>query len=180
MAISKESRRIKPYIVKHQRKPLVRIIAYCIMDNHYHLLVEEINEGGIVKFMQKLGVGYVRYFNNKHKRVGPLFQGRFKAVSVDEERYLLYLLVYINVINLGQFVQPNLKEEGIKNIQKILRAAEEYPWSSHLDYLGKRGSIIISKGIFDEMLPTPKDYQDLVNNVLKDKKYKEIFHLALE
>ena len=171
---------LKDYIVKHQRKPLVRIIAYCIMDNHYHLLVEEINEGGIVKFMQKLGVGYVRYFNNKHKRVGPLFQGRFKAVSVDEERYLLYLLVYINVINLGQFVQPNLKEEGIKNIQKILRAAEEYPWSSHLDYLGKRGSIIISKGIFDEMLPTPKDYQDLVNNVLKDKKYKEIFHLALE
>ena len=55
---------LKDYIVKHQRKPLVRIIAYCIMDNHYHLLVEEINEGGIVKFMQKLGVGYVRYFNN--------------------------------------------------------------------------------------------------------------------
>jgi putative transposase len=171
---------LKNYIVGHQREPLVHILAYCIMGNHFHLLIEEIEEGGIIKFMHKLGTGYVRYFNNKYKRVGPLFQGRFKAALVDEERYLLYLLIYINVINPGQFIQPNLKEEGIKDIQKIIKAAEEYHWSSHLDYLGKRGSIILNRGIFDGILPTPKEYQDLVKNVLRDKKYKEIFHLALE
>lgn len=171
---------LKDYIVKNQRESLVRILAYCVMGNHFHLLVEEIKDGGIVKFMQKLGTGYACYVNNKYKRVGPLFQGRFKAALVDEERYLLYLLVYINVINPGQLAQPNLKNEGIKNIPKILKAAEEYSWSSHLDYLGKRGSIIIDKGIFNEILSTPKDYQNLVENVLSDKKYKEIFHLALE
>ena len=171
---------LKEYIINHQRESLVRILAYCVMGNHFHLLVEEIKDGGIVKFMQKLGSGYVRYFNNKHERVGPLFQDRFRAVLVEEEKYLLYLLVYINVINPGQLIQPKLKEEGAKDIQQILKGATEYLWSSHLDYLGKRGSIIIDKGIFNELLPNPKEYQDLVKNVLKEKKYEQIFHLAFE
>ncbi|MDD5144689.1 MAG: transposase [Candidatus Pacebacteria bacterium] len=171
---------LKEYIAENKKEPLVRILAYCIMDNHFHLLVEEIQEGGIVRFMQRLGTGYARYFNNKHKRVGPLFQGRFKTVLVKEDMHLLYLLAYINVINPGQFIQPKLKEEGAKDIKKILDGVEKYPWSSHLDYLGKRESIIIEKGLFSKMLPTPKYYQDLVRNVLEERKYQQISHLAIE
>ena len=173
---------LKEYIISlgHQRKPLVRILAYCIMPNHFHLLIEEWEGGGIIKFMHKLGGGYARYFNNKHVRVGSLFQGRFKAVPVENERYLLYLLVYINVINPGQLVEPNLKEDGVRDMKKILQAAEEYPWGTHQEYIGKRGSIIIEKGIFGELLSTPKAYLELVEAVLRDKKYTEIGHLLLE
>lgn len=171
---------LKDYIVKKERKPLVRILAYCVMDNHFHLLLEEIQEGGITRFMQKLGTGYVGYFNKKHKRVGPLFQGRFKAVLVENERQFLYLLVYINVINPGQFIQPKLKEEGVKDIKKILDGVEKYSWSSHLDYLGKRGSIILQKGMFNDMISTPRSYQDLVKDVLEDRKYQQISHLIIE
>lgn len=171
---------LKDYIVANERIPLVHILAYCVMGNHFHLLIEELEEGGIVKFMHKLGLGYARYFNNKYDRVGSLFQNRFKAVLVQNERYLQYLLVYINVINPGQLMEPKLKEEGVKDIPKILKAAEKHSWGSHLDYLGKRGSIIINKGVLNEILPTSDSYRELAESVLRDKLYKEITHLTLE
>jgi len=173
---------LRDYVISpgHERDKLVRILAYCIMDNHFHLLVEEIREGGISQFMHKLGIGYAKFFNEKHKRVGHLFQGRFKNVLVDDDLYLQYLLVYINVLNPANFVTPNWKEEGIANIEEVLRYVKEYPWSSHRDYLGLRNSIIMEKGIFDTLLSTPEVYSDLVNAVLADKKHEIITHLTLE
>jgi len=173
---------LKDYLINQgsERKPLVRIMAYCVMANHYHLLVEEIQEGGITKFMHKLGLGYAHYFNNKYERVGSLFQDKFKNILVDDERYLLYLLVYINVLNLAELIEPNWKEEGIKNSGRVLKFAANYPWSTHQEYIGKRRSIIIDKGIFGKLLPTQKAYLDLVSAVLTEKKYTEITHLMIE
>lgn len=163
-----------------KRESLVRIMAYCLMGNHYHFLIEEIQEGGITKFMRKLGTGYVRYFNNKYDRVGPLFQSRFKSVLVDNERYLQYLLVYINVLNPAGIIEPNWKEQGIQDVERVLHFAEKYLWSSHLDYQGKRGSLILDKGILGELFHTSKVYMDFVRMVLQTKKYAEIEHLILE
>lgn len=173
---------LKEYIKseRQERRLLVRIMAYCVMGNHYHLLVEEIREGGITQFMHKLGTGYSRYFNNKYDRVGSLCQGRFQSILVDNEQYLLYLLVYINVLNPAEFVEPNWKEKGISNIEKVIKFAAEYSWSSHLDYLGERKSLIIDRGILGEILPTPETYLDLVRAVLEEKRYTEISHLTLE
>jgi putative transposase len=176
---------LKQYLFgsKEERKSLVCIIAYCLMPNHFHLLVEELAEGGITKFMHKFGTGYVSYFNKKHNRVGGLFQGRFKAVEVENERQLLYLLVYINVINPGQLAEPNLKEEGVKNIKNVLRFAEGYLFSTHQEYIGKRNSLIIDRRFFKELLPSPRKYLELVESVLQDKKYfinSEINYLFLE
>ncbi len=164
----------------YQRHPLVRILAYCIMGNHFHLLVEELKEGGIIKFMHKLGLGYARYFNNKYERVGSLFQSRFKAVPVEDERYLQYLLVYINVLNPAQLEQPNWKGEGIKDVAKIMQIADQCLWSTHQEYSGKRQSIIIDKGLLGRMFSTSQSYLELVEGVLRGKKYEEIRHLALE
>jgi len=173
---------LKNYIVTEdkKRKPLVRILAYCIMPNHYHLLVEEIQEGGISKFMKKLNQGYARYFNNKYQRVGHLWQDKFQNVLVENELYLLYLLVYINVLNPAELIESNWKERGVKNIEKVLEFAEKYQWSTHQEYLGKRGSLIIDKGILGKILPTPKEYLDLVRSVLEEKKYEEILPLTFE
>ncbi len=173
---------LKNYIITEgkERKPLVRIIAYCVMNNHYHLLVEEIQEGGAIKFMHKLNMGYAKYFNNKYDRVGSLWQGRFKNVLVEDERYLQYLLVYINILNPADLMEPKWREEGIKDMEKILDFTEKYPWSTHQEFLGKRGSLIIEKGILGEILPTPQKYLDLVKAVLEEKRYQEINHLTLE
>lgn len=173
---------LKEYVVQqsHKREPLVRVLAYCAMGNHYHLLLEEIRKGGITQFMRKLGTGYARYFNNKHDRVGVLFQSRFKNILVEDERYLQYLLVYINVLNPIGIAEPSWKEKGIRNIDEALAFAERYRFSSHLDYLGKRGSLILDKGILAELLSTPDAYVELVKGVLKEKKYRAIEHLTLE
>ena len=72
--------------INNQRKdksPLVRIMADCLMPNHFHLLIEEIQENGISRFMHKLGTGYPNFFNKKYDRVGSLFQGPFKAIAIE-------------------------------------------------------------------------------------------------
>jgi len=80
-------------------KKLVNFVCYCLNPNHYHFLLEQTAEKGIEKFLHRLGTGYTKYFNNKYKRSGALFQGKFKAIHVDSNEYLLYLSAYINLNN---------------------------------------------------------------------------------
>lgn len=162
------------------RNPLVSILADCLMPNHFHLLIQEIKDGGISQFMHKLGIGYTRYFNNKYERVGGLCQGTFKAVLVDNERYLQYLLAYINVINPAELIEPNLKEKGISDFKRIMQFVEEYPWSTNQEYLDKRSSMIIDKSLLRELFGDSKRYKDFIEAVLSERKFNEISHLFLE
>lgn len=77
-------------------KPLVSIVCFCLNPNHFHFILRQESERGIEKFMQRLG-GYPKYFNNKHKRSGVLFQGKFKANHISNDKYLLYLSAYVNL-----------------------------------------------------------------------------------
>lgn len=155
------------------RKPLVRIMADCLKSNHFHLLIEEIQKDGISRFMQKLGTGYVKYFNRKYERVGPLFQGVYKAVEIRKDSQLHYILAYINVINPGQELEPELKS-GAQDPGEILRFVENYPWSTHLEYLGKRDSIIVDKGLAGKLFPTPAKYREFVTDIVKGKQRSEL------
>ena len=76
---------------------LVDFVCYCLNPNHFHFLVRQLEDGGVVELMHKIGTGYTRYFNEKHKFSGALFQGRYRAIHVDTNDYLLYLSVYINL-----------------------------------------------------------------------------------
>lgn len=78
------------------QKKLVNIIVYCLNPNHFHFILEQLIDGGISEFMKRIG-GYTWYFNNKYKRSGSLFQGRFKAVHIDSNEYLLQASAYINL-----------------------------------------------------------------------------------
>ncbi len=162
---------LKEFIDKNieERKPLVRIMADCLMPNHYHLLLEEIQDDGISNFMHRLGTGYVNYFNKKYNRVGSLFQGRFKAVAIKNDVQLTQILSYINVVNPGELVKPGLKEEGVKNMEElkeILEFSKNYSFSTNPDYLGIRESIIIDKGIYGEFFPNSDKYKEFIKNAL--------------
>lgn len=82
---------------KSESNALISLIVHCINPNHFHLLLKQESEKGIEKFMQRIGTGYTKYFNNKYKRIGALFQGRFKSVHIDSNEYLLHLSAYINL-----------------------------------------------------------------------------------
>lgn len=91
---------------------LVRFIAYCINQNHFHFILEPLVEDGIQKFMHKVSTGYTNYFNDTHKRSGALFQGRYKSIHIDTNEYLLHLSVYVNLNNL---IHKGLNRPWLKN-----------------------------------------------------------------
>lgn len=166
---------LKSFLDGRERKPLVGLIGDCLMPNHYHLLVEETEENGISRFMQKLGTGYTMYFNTRHERSGSLFQGPFKAVPIETQEQLEYLLFYINVMNPAQLIEPLLKEEGIKDIPKVLKFVDKYLWSTHQECSGKRESIIINKSsseMIGEIFSNPKKYREFILAELEGKKFK--------
>lgn len=124
-------------IVSKKRKRLVEIVCFCLMPNHFHLILKQLIEKGISKFMQKLGTGYVNYFNEKQKRTGVLFEGRFKSILIENDEYLMHLSRYIH-LNCVDLVEPKWCEIGIKNLEAAKQFLERYKWSSYLDYIGKK------------------------------------------
>src|SRR5262245_2102401 len=100
---------------------LFRIPAYVLMPNHVHLLVES-GEVPLSRMMQRLGSGYTQYFNRRHKQVGHLFQGRYRAILCDKDSYLLELTRYLHLNPVRA---------------KLVKDREEYKWSSYGGYVGK-------------------------------------------
>lgn len=119
-----------------QRNIFVDILTFCFMPNHLHLLLKQVTENGISKFVQKIGAGYASYFNKKHERKGHLFN-QFKAIHIGSDNQLRNVVTYIHC-NPISLIQPNWKEQGIKNPEKVYDFLEnEYRWSSFMDYSGK-------------------------------------------
>ncbi|OHA16639.1 MAG: hypothetical protein A3G52_03265 [Candidatus Taylorbacteria bacterium RIFCSPLOWO2_12_FULL_43_20] len=117
-------------------RKIVAIGSYCLMPNHFHILVREIKEGGISEFMHRLSTAYTMYFNTSRERTGSLFQGRFKAEHVNNDRHLKYLYSYIN-LNPVKLIQTDWKEKGIKNLKRVREHLNSFPYSSYFDYTGK-------------------------------------------
>lgn len=134
--ILKKAKENPPLFVDFRDK-LVEVLAFCIMPNHLHLLVKQLRDGGITKFMRKLGAGYGRYFNKKYNRKGYVFQNRFVSVHIKDDNQLKIVFAYIhgNPISL---LEPKWKEKGIKNLEKVIKFIENYKWSSYQDYIGKQ------------------------------------------
>lgn len=149
-------------------EPLVAVGAYCLMPNHFHILVKEIKEGGLSAFMEKLTTSYSKYFNKKHERVGPLFQGRFKAEHVDRDEYLKYLFAYIH-LNPIKLIDPKWKEEGIRNSKKAQQYLRGFPYSSYLEYLGvdREEKLILSAKEFPEYFDGQHDFRNYVADWLE-------------
>ncbi|MDB5266870.1 MAG: hypothetical protein JWN89_685 [Parcubacteria group bacterium] len=116
-----------------RKKKLVSIGAYCLMPNHFHLLVKETEEGGIAKFMSKLLTAYSSYFNKRYERTGTLFGSGFKASHLDSDEYLRYMFAYIHLNPLKLF-DPEWKARKIES-EPAKKFLESYSFSSHFDYL---------------------------------------------
>ena len=117
-----------------KRDLLVEIYCFCLMPNHFHLILKQLKDNGIYLFMKKLGTGYSMYFNKLNNRVGSLFQGRFKAILIENNEYLLHLSRYIH-LNSVELIEKNWKSKGIKNWAKVKKFLKFYRWSSYPDYL---------------------------------------------
>lgn len=108
---------------------IVELLAYCLMPNHFHLFIKQVERDGMTRFLRSLCTSYSMYFNKKYQRVGTLFQGPYKAALINEDSYLLHLSRYIHLNPLEIFLT-----------RRIPVKATEYPYSSYAYYLGKKNA----------------------------------------
>ena len=150
------------------RKPLVRIHAYCLMPNHYHLLLSPAVENGIPLFIKKLAMGYAKYFNEKYSRSGSLWQGKYKKKLIERDAHFLYIPYYIHLNPLDLFMKK-WREGGITNHKKAIEALNNYRWSSHLDYIGTKNfpSILFQEEIAS-ILGSRRKYLDNIVNIISN------------
>ena len=120
-------------------KSLVSVGAYALMPNHFHLLLQEVNENGIARFMQKLGTAYGMYFNKKYERVGNLFVKPFRSKHIDSDAYLRRVAQYIHV-NPVEIFEPEWKKGKAGEIKLVEKRLLAYPYSSLPFYLGSAQS----------------------------------------
>lgn len=139
----------------------IDLIAYCLMPNHFHLFVQQHTADGITKFMKGLSTRYAMYFNNRHDRVGSLFQGTYKASVVMTDQHLMHLTRYIH-----------LNPEGIR------RKYDLYPYSSYKYYFSSTPKWLKTQRAL-EMFSGSGEYADFVEGLAKDSK-RELGSVAID
>jgi len=154
-------------------KPVVKILCFFLAPNHFHLLLKEIQKGGITKFMEKIGTGFTNYINLRYKETGRLFQGPYKGRTVNRMQYLQYLNVYIQVLNPFE-VYPGGLKKAVEEFDKAFEFAVNYQFGSLPDFLGKRNLGIIEKDIFEGMFPDVKSYKEFAYDCLIGKNLRKI------
>ena len=150
--------KFKEYLGRVQEKYNCRLHCYILMTNHYHLLLET-PDGNISRIMHYLNGSYTNYINIKRNRSGHLFQGRYKAILIDHDSYLLELSRYLhlNPVRAGMVSKP-----------------EEYPYSSYEYYINKKKEEIIYRDLILNMVSNNKktqfnDYMKFVQNAINDE-----------
>ncbi len=149
---------------------IVDIGSWCLMPNHFHILVKEKMEGGITKFMLKLATAYSMYFNKLYNRSGRLFQGPFQSSHINKDEYLKYLFAYIH-LNPIKLIDFNWKEIGISNKSLAQSHLSNYQYSSYFDYIGttRDFSLILNKEAFPNYFLGSHDFTHFVNDWLTYK-----------
>jgi putative transposase len=131
-------------LIKNNLAGKVELLGYCLMPNHYHLLVREMESGSISRLMKQVVNGYTTYFNHKYRREGAVMQGRFKAIGLDQTIYYDMLrYIHFNPVMAGICSEP-----------------WEYEWSSYKEYAGENvnGGMELSKDWISKQFHTVQQY----------------------
>ncbi len=149
-------------------KPVVEIICFCLMPNHFHFLLKGVERRGINQFMSNFQNSFAKYFNIKTTRTGSLFQQNFRAVRIESDEQLIHVSRYIHLNPMTAFL--------IRTIEEL----ESYPWSSYPDYI-RREKTYLRKDIILDFFRSIADYKKFVANQIDyQRKLDRIKHLILE
>lgn len=146
----------------------VAIGAYCLMPNHFHILLKPLVENGVSLFMKKLGTGYSMYFNKRYGRTGGLFEGRYKSQHADSDEYLKYLFSYIH-LNPLKLIDQEWKVKGLDDIKGGEEYLNKYSFSSYKDYVGnlRKERNIINREGFPEYFPSKDSFIKEINDWMR-------------
>jgi len=150
------------------RKQLVSIHAFCLMDNHYHLLLSPVDDdiGNLSAFMRKLNMGYAKYFNEKYDRSGALWQGKYQAILMQRDEHFLYIPYYIH-LNALDTKMPEWRDGKVKNVAAALTLMNEYKWSSYRSYVGhKHYQSITNRTELNQILGSPARQLEEIKRII--------------
>ncbi|MDP2651641.1 MAG: transposase [bacterium] len=137
----------------------VALEALSFMTNHFHLAVCEVEETGIIRYMQRVLNAYAKYFNTKYETVGHLFQGPYRAVHIEDNDQLLYLSTYIH--------------RNVRELPDMAGKEHQYKWSSYRDYLGpNRFGRLLDPSLVLDQFESAQDYHAFVDSsIAKNESY---------
>lgn len=167
LKLSNEDRNKQLDKIKTSTK-LVDILGFCLMPNHFHLLLRQTYENGISKFLSTFQNSYTKYFNTKNERTGPLFLGQFKAVLVETEEQLIHVSRYIHLNPTTSYI--------VKDFGTLLN----YPWSSLREYANGKELICETKTILDFFKSSEAYLNFLKDQVNYQRELNKIKHLLLD
>lgn len=148
LAAARQAGSIQPPIQLIQESPpKVEILAYCLMPNHFHFLVKQLEENGLTAYFQRLSSSFAHYVNIKHDRVGPLFQGRFKGNLIETDEQLIHVCRYIHLNPLVSGVVADLNT---------------YPWSSYLAYIRDQKDKLCNPKLVLDLFISKESYEKFV------------------
>lgn len=148
-------------------QPVVEIICFCLMPNHVHFLLKNLEDDGISKFMANFQNSYAKYLNTKTKRFGTLFQQNFKAVRIESDEQLIHVSRYIHLNPVTSYL---IEAEDLEN----------YRWSSYPDYVNSQKSFIKKNLVLDQFKSVANYRNFVLNQADYQRKLVEIKHLILE
>lgn len=173
------------HLVKPEHSPLVEIFSFVLARDHYHLGLVPTSANGITQYMQKVNLGFAKYYNLKYERRGSLFEGRFRIISIRTPVELDAVVRYINVKNVLDVYDVNWEYKGIDDEDSAIRFLKEYPYSSFSDLFLQRSSFLLSPASRFELKKLLKDdfkagkdsYQKIFEYYItkKDKLFHHVF-----
>ena len=160
-------------------KPLVKILSYTLMPNHFHLLLKEIIDGGISRFMGKFADGFTKYINTKYNEVWSLFQGPYKGAIIKTEKILQYTDAYIQVFNPFE-LYPGGLEKAMIEFDKAFNFVLEYQFCSLGESFNKRKLNIIDRDILGETFKSLQEYKEFACEAIVYHNIRKIIDKDIE
>lgn len=155
--------------LKARGKKQIKLLSFCIMPNHFHFLIKEIQPNGITTFMRNLQNSYAKYFNTRSERSGAVFQSMFKAIRIETEEQLLHVCRYIHLNPMTAYLIKDLNE------------LEVYPWNSFKYFLKSADQEVVDAKFILDYFPSIKKFKDFTFDQLDyQKQLDQIKHLTLE
>ena len=172
---------VSRYIAKREpRKLLVNVLAFCLMPNHYHLLLTPRFDNAVFKFMKKLNIGYAKYFNERYKRKGTLFEGRYKSIIVKNESHFIHLPYYIH-LNPLDLKYKEWRDRKLQSVKGAMKFLDSYRWSSHLDYCGEHNfPSVTQRDFLMRVFDSPERYRQRIKDWLSELDLSDVKGFTLE
>lgn len=145
-------------------KRIVEVVVFCVMPNHFHVILKEVEEGGIPMYLQRVLNAYGKYYNTKYEKTGHVFQGPYRAVHILDDTQLLHLSAYIH--------------RNPRELARWFRREDQYPWSSYQDFLGESrwGKLVAPEIILGQF--KHKSYKKFVESSLAKVSKEELASLG--